>query len=140
MPVDRWKALATEVGANPEIPFPLYGFADFTRGKGLLDLKTSTRLGFKPQWLSQIVLYCLAENLPEWEVHLLTRNLKAARFKGTTTPEVARSVMNEIAYRAWEIKSFIDLGMKYLPELPGWHCKFCPLPANGQPCVRLATG
>jgi len=139
--VDRWEFLAEKYGANPSIPFPLYGFADFIRRdtRTIMDLKTSARMTFKPNWISQIVLYALAEDLPNFEIHLLSsKSLKTARYQGTVTDELARSVMNEIAFRSWEIKGYINIGMAHIPEIPGWHCKFCVLLTNGKNCPRIS--
>ena len=71
---EHFKFLAEKHGVKGEIILPYIGYIDFQKnGKAIMDMKTSKRSGWKPQWGYQMIPYLLAEEIELAEIHQLVR-------------------------------------------------------------------
>ena len=133
---NAWDALREMHDVAYDLPWPIVGYIDLSRRmsdgirRELLDLKTSERMDWRPEWAIQTSLYALAEGASQWHVHLIAFNksgLKMRQYTYRPTPSTFRWVMNTIGslaqgmYAASQAKS-----AEWLAATPGYWCSFCP--------------
>lgn len=136
---DHWAEVAARYGAETELALPLLGYADFVRTMAdgarleLVDLKTSGRLEWKPEWVSQVTLYAPFLGVSVAHIHLIA---KRARDYGVGSHTILldhnkaliRETLNNIAFYTKLIKQVCEAPETWnaLPRLGSWGCGFCP--------------
>ena len=129
-----WSELADIYGVPSVLHRPFIGYIDLLRHEGMqkqvLDLKTSSRNDYRPEWSLQTALYALAEQASECHIHLLIRGKKELRFAAYRFRPMA-------ATYAWALSTigyWADQGERIMKAIaavevaatPGYHCDWCP--------------
>lgn len=108
---------------------PFIGYIDLYRRfpTALVDLKTSGARGFQIDWMFQVLMYALAVNTTNAEVHLVTRTKTpvAYRYKVPVTDDTCRWAVSKL------IAAYSDIlramrSRESIVESPGYWCEFCP--------------
>ena len=124
---EHFKWLADKFGVKGSIPLPFIGYIDFMRkDTAIMDLKTSKRSGWKPQWGYQMIPYMLAEELPMAEIHqfVRTKTPKTLFYALIMNEGLAQTVLNWMSNQAKGIKSLLD-GESNPHTNNGWMCGYC---------------
>ncbi len=129
----QWAIMGESFGLSLEISKPFIGYIDLMERQGLqrkiIDLKTSKRKGMRAEWAEQIITYCLAEQCPRGEVHLLTTTKTPAvyRYPVIITDETKAWVMANMTYYANQMEKALAEGSgENLPRNPDYWCSWCP--------------
>jgi hypothetical protein len=129
-----WAELADIHGAQGELKRPFIGYIDLLRHQGMerqvLDLKTSSRNDYRPEWSLQTALYALAEHASECHIHLLIRGKKELRFAAYRF----RPLSSTYAWAISVVSYWADQGERVMrvdsplevAATPGYHCDWCP--------------
>lgn len=131
---DKWKFWAEKYDAPSEIHFPVIGYIDARKGKTVMDLKSTSAHGFKPDWAYQTTLYALHEECNKWEIHKVKRKqLKKGEvreyefYDWHPNPDVFREVMTWIANGSKKIHDMLEHGVKPEAFPSPMYCGFCPV-------------
>lgn len=129
----EWSELADVYGVESEIKRPFIGFIDLLGANGLckevLDLKTSSRMEYRPEWTMQTALYALAEGAVRCHIHLLVRGSKGFRFQAYRfRPSEATFawVLGTLGWWAKVGEEVMRMQDYELPMQTGYHCEWCP--------------
>lgn len=128
---EQWETMAESIEAESEIHAPITGYIDLFRVEGIerqvVDIKTSSRAGWRTDWGLQGMLYCLAKDAHRFEIHLLATGKKvpsAHRYVFKPTVERLRWMMETLGCIAKQIKQ-AQKGDVLLRNADYW-CAWCP--------------
>lgn len=142
----EWEVYAEMYGVEARIRRPLIGFVDRLRTNGptveVLDLKTSTRAEYRPEWTLQLLTYSLPTRSAVVHAHLLTRlkngfGFRAYRFR--PQPESFAWALTTLGFYA-ELGEQVKTceSPEQVAALPGFWCSYCPR-ENRCEAARLRT-
>ena len=126
----EWGVMAEILGMYSEIPYPITGFIDLydSNKRALVDLKTSSSKRTTFRWALQVLIYSLATQANEAEIHLMTRTKTPAyyRLPVPVTPTSQAWAMQIFAHQVALIKQWLVEGAgEHLPRVPGFYCEWC---------------
>lgn len=137
--LDTWDAFKQRYGVESDLAMPLLGFADYVRTmsdgvrREVLDLKTSSRMEWRPEWNIQVLLYGAALDASAVHIHLVAKRTRDYGVGSHTllldhNKQLVREALNTVAYYTQIIKATLDAGqLLALPRTPSWGCSYCPI-------------
>jgi hypothetical protein len=127
-----WAILAEELGLSLDIAKPIVGYIDLiskvSLRRKITDLKTSSRKGMRADWAFQDLIYCIAENCIEADIHLMTTTKVPAYYKYPVivNNETKAWAMKNFTYAAQAIERALKEGSgENLPAYPDYWCSWC---------------
>jgi hypothetical protein len=131
----QWETASEMLEAESEIFLPIVGYVDLIRNEGIVkkivDIKTSSRAGWRSSWGLQLMLYALAENAQVAEIHLLVTGKKcptAHRYVIPVTPAKLKWCMETLGCWAKQIADYKKGTPLNLSG--GYWCSWCPKRLN----------
>ena len=123
---DKFQWLAKKYKVLGTISRPYHGYLDFTRGKGLMDTKTSKRGVWKPTWAIQQLSYCLGGDYDFAEVHqfVRTKTPKCHFYHLPLHEENGTLVLQWIAAQASAVDKALS-GEVPVATNNSWLCSYC---------------
>lgn len=146
----QFEETAGKYDVDATMPYPLLGYIDFT-GKvkdtpvlEILDIKTTGRDEFKPEWVVQTGFYAGLIGAVRWNIHLYVRPKNIVKvYNGDVPKELVKEIFTSLAFTANQIKTAVDNNDPHnLPRAVSWGCAFCPLAIklqNNKPACFMAN-
>ena len=143
---NTWDIYREIYGVDWLLPAPLVGYVDLFRTdetgfrSELVDLKTSERAEFRPEWSLQCSLYALVTRAAVWHVHLLTftKLIKLMKYSFRPSDSTFSWAMNIIGSTADRMKHVErEKTVSKIPATPGYYCRWC---SRGTNCEGSLVG
>jgi RecB family exonuclease len=134
-----WEVFKQRYGVEADLAMPLVGYADYVRvmadglRREVLDLKTSSRMEWRPEWNVQVLLYGAALDASAVHIHLIAKRSRDYGVGSHTllldhNKQLVREALNTVAYYTQIIRATLDAGqLLALPRTPSWGCQHCPV-------------
>lgn len=131
---NAWDFAREIYGVDWTLPVPIIGYVDLVRQDEsglrteLVDIKTSERAEYRPDWGLQCALYSLVLRAFRFEIHLVTftKKIKLTRYTYRPTDQTFCWAMNIIGHTAEMMKrTATEKIVEKIPATPGYQCRWC---------------